>query len=122
MMINSRWRNALGLGVMTTPPFEECAKAAMAGSISPASRTLIGLASIRSDGAADWMAPNCPIPEAMAGSRRTATRVTRPYTGLIFWIVRGSGHEHADVPHPVGLLRAYRDRPRRRAAENANKL
>ena len=36
-------------------------------SISPASRRLTGLASNPSDGAADWMAPNCPIPEAMAG-------------------------------------------------------
>ena len=26
------------------------------------------------------------------------------------------GHEHADAPHPLGLLRARRERPRRRRA------
>ena len=48
----------------------------MARSISPASRTLIGLTSTPTDGATDWMAANWPIPAAMAGSRRTAARVT----------------------------------------------
>ena len=48
----------------------------MSRSISPTSRTLTGLASMPSDGAADWMAPNCPIPEAMVASRRTATCLT----------------------------------------------
>src|SRR5262249_8177814 len=33
-------------------------------------------------------------------------------------IVRAPAHEHADAPHPLGLLRARRERPRsRRAAE-----
>src|SRR5262249_9914388 len=41
---------------MITPPFEPRAKAVMSRSISPTSRTLVGLASIPSDGAADWMA------------------------------------------------------------------
>ena len=48
----------------------------MARSISPASRTLTGLTSTPSDGATAWIAPNWPIPAAMAGSRRTAARVT----------------------------------------------
>src|SRR5215471_5251522 len=48
----------------------------IARSISPASRTLTGVNSTPNDGATDWMAPNCPVPAAMAGSRRTATRVT----------------------------------------------
>ena len=52
------------------------ANAATARSISPASRTSIGLNSTPSEGAADWMAPNWPIPAAMAGSRSTAARVT----------------------------------------------
>ena len=47
-----------------------------ARSISPASRTLTGLTSTPSDGATDWMAANWPIPAVMAGSRRTAARVT----------------------------------------------
>ena len=43
--------------------------------------------------------------------------------GLRFRIVRGRGHEHADAPHPLGLLRARRERPRsRRATENTEKF
>jgi hypothetical protein len=30
----------------------------------------------------------------------------RPDAGLKFRIVRGCGQQHADAPHPVGLLRA----------------
>jgi hypothetical protein len=34
-----------------------------------------------------------------------------------FRIAFGQVHEHADLPHPLGLLRARRERPRcRRAA------
>ena len=36
----------------------------------------------------------------------------RPDPGLKFRIVRGCGQEHADAPHPLGLLRARRERPR----------
>jgi hypothetical protein len=37
---------------------------------------------------------------------------------LPFWIIGGSGHQHPDSPHPLALLRARRERPRRcRAAE-----
>ena len=207
-----------------------------ARSISPASRTLTGLTSTPSDGATAWMAANWPIPAAMAGSRRTAARVTpgaislsssshfplmlysncikpvalppgrarlstkpaptgsatmrehdrhgagrlqqRPHgraasgqddvrrerdqfrrvfanvvgiargpagvdphvaavgpaqllqplqerrdAGLCFRIVRGRVHEHADAPHPLGLLRARGERPRgRRAAEQRDEL
>ncbi len=43
--------------------------------------------------------------------------------GLTFRIVRGAGHEHADAPHPLALLRARRERPRRRrAAEQRDEL
>ena len=35
----------------------------------------------------------------------------RPEAGLKFRIVRGCGQEHADAPHPLGLLRAHRERP-----------
>ena len=48
----------------------------MARSISPASRTSIGRTSTPNDGATDWIAPNCPIPWAMAASRNTAACVT----------------------------------------------
>ena len=53
-----------------------CAKAAMARSISPVSRTLIGVTSMPNDGATAWIAATWPWPPAMAGSRRTATRAT----------------------------------------------
>src|SRR5262249_32955820 len=37
---------------------------------------------------------------------------------LSFQVVLGIAHQHPDAPHPVGLLRARRERPRsRRAAE-----
>src|SRR5215471_6763988 len=36
--------------------------------------------------------------------------------GLSFRIVRARGHQHADAPHPLALLRARRERPRRRRA------
>src|SRR5262249_24788753 len=35
---------------------------------------------------------------------------------------RGRAHEHADASHPLRLLRARRERPRRRAAEQRNEL
>ena len=57
------------------PPFEERPKAVTARSISPASRTSTGRNSTPNDGATDWIAANCPIPAAVAGSRRIATRV-----------------------------------------------
>jgi len=34
--------------------------------------------------------------------------------GLSFRIVRGERAEHTDAPHPLALLRARRERPRRR--------
>jgi hypothetical protein len=38
-------------------------------------------------------------------------------------IVDGLRHEHADTPHPVGLLRARRERPGdRRAAEQGDEI
>jgi hypothetical protein len=33
------------------------------------------------------------------------------------WIIRRVSAKHADAPHPVGLLRACGQRPRRRAPE-----
>jgi hypothetical protein len=32
-------------------------------------------------------------------------------------IVRSRGHQHADAPYPIALLRARRERPRGRATE-----
>jgi hypothetical protein len=44
------------------------------------------------------------------------------HASLGFRIIRGRGHEHADAPHPLGLLRACRKRPCRRAAEQRDEL
>src|SRR5262249_23724268 len=46
----------------------------------------------------------------------------RREAGLSFRIVRWQIHEHADAPHPLALLRARRERPRRRAAEQRAEL
>ncbi|MGB7013254.1 MAG: hypothetical protein WBD97_23015, partial [Pseudolabrys sp.] len=40
----------------------------------------------------------------------------RRKAGLSFRIVLGPIHEHADAPHPLGLLCARRERPRSRCA------
>jgi hypothetical protein len=37
--------------------------------------------------------------------------------GLALWIILRIVHQHCDPAHPLALLRARRDRPRRRAAE-----
>ena len=63
------------LAVTIRPPLPERANAVTARSISGASRTSTGLNSTPKDGATAWMAANWPIPEATAGSRRTAARV-----------------------------------------------
>src|SRR5262245_54794691 len=39
----------------------------------------------------------------------------RPDAGLKYRIARRCGHEHADAPHPLALLRTRHERPRRRA-------
>src|SRR5262249_9156193 len=41
---------------------------------------------------------------------------------LVVGIVRIPRHEHTDPPHPLALLRARRERPRRRAAEQRDEL
>src|SRR5437588_320743 len=45
-------------------------------------------------------------------------RDARPRHGIVFV----KPHEHADAPYPLRLLRAPRDRPRRRAAEDRDEL
>jgi hypothetical protein len=35
---------------------------------------------------------------------------------LSFRIAGRAAHQHADAPHPLALLRAHRERPRRRRA------
>src|SRR5215475_12029342 len=59
-----------------SPPFAERAKSVTPRSISPASRASIGLISTPRNGPTAWIAPNCPLPDGMLGSRRTAARVT----------------------------------------------
>jgi hypothetical protein len=63
--------------ITTRPPLPERAKADRVRLISSASRTLIGIASMPRVGATDWIAPHSPVPEGMAGSRKTAARPYR---------------------------------------------
>ena len=77
------------------------------------------------------------ISAALVVAQRVSIRTLRPMVqpnccqplqerrdaGLIFRIVRGCGQEHADAPHPLGLLRARRERPRRRrTTQNTEKF
>src|SRR5262245_58912863 len=64
---------ASALDVVIRPPFGVRANAAIARSISLASRGLIAINSNPSDDAAPWIAPNWPVPPAILGSRMTAT-------------------------------------------------
>jgi hypothetical protein len=73
-MIKSRLTAVNVLAVTIKPPFDERANAVTARSISSASRTPTGHTSTPNDGAAAWITANWPIPEAMSGSRSTATR------------------------------------------------
>jgi hypothetical protein len=41
----------------------------------------------------------------------------QPFNPSLSFCVIGDTHEHADAPHPIGLLRARRERPRRRTAD-----
>ena len=81
-VIRSRCTTASALAVTIMPPFGPSAKLVTPRSISPASRTWTGVNSTPSGGATDWMTANCPTPEAMAGSRSTAARVTLGATCL----------------------------------------
>src|SRR5262245_14446497 len=46
----------------------------------------------------------------------------RRNASLAFGIVCGYGHKNTDPPHPITLLRARRDRPRGRAAEQRDEF
>jgi len=46
----------------------------------------------------------------------------RGNAGPSFRVALGVGHQRADPPHPLALLRARRERPSRRAAEECNEV
>ena len=46
----------------------------------------------------------------------------RREAGLAFRLIGSRVHEHADVPHPLALLRARRERPGSRAADERDEL
>jgi hypothetical protein len=46
----------------------------------------------------------------------------QPFDPSLSFCVISDTHKHADVPHPVGLLRARRERPRGPAAEERDEL
>ena len=76
------------------------------------------------------------ISAALVVAQRVSIRTLRPMVqpncasscrnaadaGLTFRIVRGCEVQHADAPHTLALLRARRERPRRRAAEKRDEL
>jgi hypothetical protein len=64
------------LAVTIRPPLPKRAKAVNSTLHLARVAHIDGLTSTPSDGAADWMAPNMPIPAVIAGSRMTAARVT----------------------------------------------
>jgi hypothetical protein len=64
-------------------------------------------------------------PSALAVLRLTASSylIGTRHAGLMFRIIRGRGHQHADAPHPAGLLRSRRYWPHGRcAAKQRNEL
>jgi hypothetical protein len=66
-----------------------------------------------------------PIPPYVATDRPARLLQAlreRSQASLSFPIVRRVWQEHADAPHPPGLLRACRERPRRRAAEQRDEV
>src|SRR5262249_14417525 len=137
-----------GLPSTIMPPFGSRANAAMSGVMSPASRTPSGLTSTRSDDAAPWIAPNSPLVKGKVGSRSTATRVTPgaislsssshfapiPYPKRETQVGFPPGGARLETnPCPTGsvtaantigmaVLRARRERPRRRATEQGDEL
>ena len=85
----------------------------------------VPLARMTSGASATNSAACLRISAASPAAQRVSIRTLRPIgpaqlrqrlqecrdAGLKFRIVRGCGHEHADAPHPLGLLRARRERP-----------
>src|SRR5262249_16207274 len=79
-----------------------------ARSISSASRTPTGRTSTPNDGAAAWIPANWPIPVAMAGSRRTATRFSSGAISLSSssnFALRPYSYEMKPVALPPGCAR-----------------
>src|SRR5262249_20592852 len=102
-----------GLPVTIRPPFEPCANAVRARSISPPSRISTGRTSIPSDGAAAWITLNWAGPAAMADSRRTTARVHPPTFRWAAMVVRvpaaeQEGAQAVPAAHRPSLLVAAR--------------
>jgi hypothetical protein len=56
----------------------------------------------------------------MMAPQRVSTNCAKPcsrHAGLIFRITRGRGHQHADPPHALALLRPRREGARSGATE-----
>src|SRR5215469_11696219 len=51
-----------------------------------------------------------------------ASPAERSDASLSFQIGRSRAHEHVDAPHPLAVLRARRERPRRRAANERDEV
>jgi hypothetical protein len=60
---------------------------------------------------------------AVAPSQLLQALLERRQLDLAAWIVRGPVHEHTEPPHPLGLLRARRERPHcRRAGKDGDEV
>jgi hypothetical protein len=114
----SGWFAPNVLAVTIRPPLAPRANDAMACSISSASRRSMALNSTPVDAVA-WIAANWPIPAAIAGSRKTAARVTsgaisfrssshfaaRAYSNMTKPVALPPGRERlATTPEPTGSM------------------
>jgi hypothetical protein len=81
-MISSRCRIANPLDETMRPRFDPAAKAKTPRSISPRSRTSMGLSSTPQGDATAWIAPHWPVPAGLVASRSTAARVMPGTTSL----------------------------------------
>src|SRR5215475_915066 len=126
-MIASRWASGKGPGITTKPVFGSRASVATTVSSSAPSLTGAAIASTRKDSAAALKGfKKCSNGE-VPGLNKNAARLSRGATSLSssshlppslpFSVALGRCHEHADPPHALVLLRARRERPRRRTAE-----
>src|SRR5262249_43886450 len=94
----------------------------------PLARITCGPSAIKS--AADWRSRSATSSPQRVSPHIAATTPTqllqrlleRRDSGLAFSIIRSPVHKHANPPHTLRLLRARRERPRGRAAEEHDEV
>jgi hypothetical protein len=101
-MIVSRWFMVVMSGNTMRPPFGSCANASSTGPIS-------GITGVPTD-----IDPNVPTFDPAQLPKHLHECLNIGYGQCV---CSGCVHQHADAPHPLGLLRARRERPSRRAKQ-----